>query len=204
MVRVAGKDIASVDAEKSRRFRAAVARLKRDDDASSTSASTGLAVRRATEADIPALCAIHNEGIADRTTMDTVPYSLEQKREWFRAHGPKEPVLAALNGDDVVGWISLNRFSPRSSYDHVKDLSIYIRRDWRSRGAGTLLMGAAIDEARRLGLHKLVLSMVSTLKVASKLYRGYGFRKVGVYRRQGKLDGKWVDMVVMERLLDEP
>ena len=33
------------------------------------------------------------------------------------------------------------------------------------------------------------------------LYRRLGFVEVGVYREQGRLDGQWVDVVVMERLL---
>jgi phosphinothricin acetyltransferase len=34
-----------------------------------------------------------------------------------------------------------------------------------------------------------------------RLYRRCGFREVGVYKEQGQLDGAWVDVVVMEKLL---
>ncbi len=33
------------------------------------------------------------------------------------------------------------------------------------------------------------------------LYERAGFRQVGVYREQGWLDGRWVDTVIMEKLL---
>jgi L-amino acid N-acyltransferase YncA len=33
------------------------------------------------------------------------------------------------------------------------------------------------------------------------LYDGCGFREVDVCREQGMLDGRWVDVVAMERLL---
>jgi phosphinothricin acetyltransferase len=36
-----------------------------------------------------------------------------------------------------------------------------------------------------------------------RLYARFGFREVGVYREQGLLDGAWVDVVIMEKLLDE-
>jgi L-amino acid N-acyltransferase YncA len=36
-----------------------------------------------------------------------------------------------------------------------------------------------------------------------RLYTRFGFREVGVYREQGFLDGRWVDVIIMERLLDE-
>ena len=160
-------------------------------------------MRRATEADVPAICAIHNQGIEDRATLDTTPYTVEEKLAWFRAHGAREPVLVAEVGDGVVGWVSLNRFSSRPVYDHVKDLSIYVRRDWRGRGVGRALMRAVLEEARRLGLHKVVLTTFPTLRHAVRLYRAFGFRRVGVYRRQGVLDGRWMDTLVMECLLDE-
>jgi len=32
--------------------------------------------------------------------------------------------------------------------------------------------------------------------------RGAGFREIGIYRRHGKLDGRWMDCVIVERLLD--
>ena len=33
------------------------------------------------------------------------------------------------------------------------------------------------------------------------LYRRLGFREVGIYREHGQLDGRWVDVLLMERLL---
>jgi RimJ/RimL family protein N-acetyltransferase len=36
-----------------------------------------------------------------------------------------------------------------------------------------------------------------------RLCRALGFREVGVYRRHARLDGKWRDIVIVERLLGE-
>ena len=33
------------------------------------------------------------------------------------------------------------------------------------------------------------------------LYTRAGFTRVGIYREQGQLDGAWVDVVIMEKLL---
>ena len=33
------------------------------------------------------------------------------------------------------------------------------------------------------------------------LYERFGFAPVGTYREQGQLEGKWVDVLVMERIL---
>jgi phosphinothricin acetyltransferase len=84
----------------------------------------------------------------------------------------------------------------------VADFSIYVARDARGKGAGSQLLAAIIDEARRLGYHKLVLAGFPFNTAGIHLYRRFGFREVGVYREQGVLDGRWVDVVVMELLLD--
>ncbi len=68
-------------------------------------------------------------------------------------------------------------------------------------GVGSALLTTLLVEARRLGYHKLVLAAFPANAAGLRLYRRFGFREVGVYREQGLLDGRWVDVVVMERLL---
>lgn len=35
------------------------------------------------------------------------------------------------------------------------------------------------------------------------LCRACGFREVGVYEKHGRLDGQWLDVVIVERLIPE-
>ena len=101
----------------------------------------------------------------------------------------------------VVGWGSLNVFNPREAYRFVADFSIYVERAWRGRGVGHAMLEALIELARTHGFHKLVLSAFPFNAVGGALYEKLGFRTVGVYREQGLLDGKWVDTIIMEKLL---
>jgi len=101
----------------------------------------------------------------------------------------------------TTGWASLNRFNPRPVYDHVADLSVYVDRAWRGHGVGRALLGALIERARAIGYHKMVLAAFPDNAAGMALYSSVGFTRVGVYREQGWLDGRWVDVVVMEQLL---
>ena len=65
------------------------------------------------------------------------------------------------------------------------------------------LLAALIERARELGYHKLVLAAFLQNEAGMRLYTRFGFREVGVYREQGLLDGRWVDVIIMERMLDE-
>ncbi|MDP2625365.1 MAG: N-acetyltransferase family protein [Candidatus Rokubacteria bacterium] len=101
----------------------------------------------------------------------------------------------------VIGWGSLNQFNPRKAYEHVADFSVYVEREWRGKGLGRRLLERLIELAREIGYHKMVLSTFPFNESGVALYERLGFRRVGVYREQGMLDGKWVDTLIMEMLL---
>lgn len=161
-----------------------------------------LTVRPATPADADAICRIYNQGIEDRVaTLETELRTPAERLEWMAARGPRHPVVVAAAGGEVVGWASLNRFNPRPAYDHVVDLSVYVERAWRGRGVGRQLLGHVIEAARALGYHKMVLAAFPTNTAGMALYERLGFSRVGIYREQGWLDDRWVDVIAMERLL---
>jgi phosphinothricin acetyltransferase len=66
---------------------------------------------------------------------------------------------------------------------------------------GRTLLDHVVAVARQLAYHKLVLAAFPTNGQGMALYERVGFRTVGIYHEQGMLDGKWVDVIVMEKLL---
>ena len=166
---------------------------------------TTLTFRDATVEDAAAIARIYNQGIEDRlATLETTPRSPEERAEWLAARGPRHPVIVALDErEEVVGWISLNAFNPRAAYDHVADFSVYVGREQRGKRIGDQLLTVAVQRARELGYHKLVLASFPHNAAGMRLYERHGFRTVGVYKEHGLLDGQWVDVIIMEKLLDE-
>jgi len=161
-----------------------------------------VAIRDAEPADADTIAGIYNEGIEDRlATLETETRSAEERRRWLAARGVRHPVIVAEVDGEVVGWASLNAFNPRPAYDHVADFSVYVGRARRGCGVGHRLLEALIGRGRKLGYHKLVLAAFPFNAAGIALYRRLGFVEVGVYREQGRLDGKWVDVVVMEQIL---
>jgi len=159
-------------------------------------------VRPAVEADAAVICEIYNQGIDDRlATLETERRTLDERRQWLKSRGPRHPVIVAEDGDRVIAWGSLNQFNPREAYRHVVDFSIYVERGHRGRGAGRVVLTRLVELAREHGYHKMVLSAFPFNAAGMALYERLGFRTVGVYREQGMLDGRWVDTIVMEKLL---
>jgi phosphinothricin acetyltransferase len=167
-----------------------------------TAQENGMEIRDATTEDAAAIAYIYNQGIEDRVaTLETMQRTPEERAAWLSARGPRHPVLVAQEAGEVVGWASLNQFNPRPAYDHVVDLSVYVAREKRGRGIGDALMTALDARARALGYHKLVLTAFPTNAPGMRLYERHNFRTVGIYREQGLLDDRWVDTIVMEKIL---
>lgn len=161
-----------------------------------------LVIREAVPADVGSIAAIYNQGIVDRVaTLETEERTPEERAAWLAARNSRHPVLIAEVAGQAVGWGSLNPFNPRKAYDHVADFSLYVERGWRGKGVGGGLLAALIERARGLGYHKLVLAAFPWNAAGMALYQKHGFRTVGIYKEQGLLDGKWVDTILMEKIL---
>lgn len=160
-------------------------------------------IRDATRDDAAAIARIYNQGIEDRVaTLETQLRTPEERADWLAAHGPRHPVVVALDDSGAIaGWGSLNAFNPRPAYDFVADFSVYVAREQRGRGIGDALLTALEERARNIGYHKLVLAALPYNVPGMRLYERHGFRPVGIYHEQGVLDGRWVDVIVMEKLL---
>jgi L-amino acid N-acyltransferase YncA len=159
-------------------------------------------VRAARLEDLDTIRAIYNDGVHDRiATLESGPKSHEEMLEWWEAHDDRYAILVATENDAVVGWASLNRFSHRCAHAAIADLSIYIARARRGCGIGSRLLPALAERATANGFHKIVLHALNDNEAGKRLYRKTGFREVGVFREHGTIDGKYVDVVAMERLL---
>lgn len=160
-------------------------------------------IRPATSADASSIALIYNQGIEDRgATFETEPRTpadiLARLGDTIRF-----PLLVAEEGDVVVGWAGLSVYRPRACYAGIAEFSIYLERSARGRGVGRQLLSALIDAARERGYWKLVSRVFPANSGSRALCRSCGFREVGVYEKHARLDGEWLDVIIVERLIPE-
>ena len=162
-----------------------------------------LIIRHADPNDAAAIADIYNQGIADRgATFETEARSVEDIITRLSGE-PRFPVLVAVDAGTVIGWAGLSSYRPRACYAGIAEFSIYLDRATRGRGIGRQLLERLVDAARERGYWKLV-SRIFPFNAASRaLCRITGFREVGVYQKHARLDGQWIDVVIVERLIPE-
>jgi L-amino acid N-acyltransferase YncA len=162
-----------------------------------------LRARAAVPADAAAIARIYNEGIEDGlATFETRHRSSDDVVGWLPAGFPL--VVVENEGGQVVAWASAPPYREhREAYAGIGEFSVYVARAERGRGAGRAAMEALLAEAESRGFWKLVSRVFPENEASVALCRALGFREVGVYRRHGRLDGEWRDVLIVERLLGD-
>jgi ribosomal protein S18 acetylase RimI-like enzyme len=114
---------------------------------------------------------------------------------------PGDVLVAEVDGV-VVGYAKLSQSIAFPQHDHVLTLNGLAVDPQRQRiGAGRRLVEAAIEEARGRGARKLSLRVLGSNTSARLLYEACGFVVEGILRAEFLLNGRYVDDVLMARLL---
>jgi len=162
-----------------------------------------LTLRLAEPADAEAIRSIYNVEVAESTvTFDLVPRSLEQQEEWILRHSGGHPAVVALDdAGTVLGFGSLSPYKERPAYAPTVEDSVYVHRNGRGDGVGRALLGELIRLAQGYGYHSVVARIVGGHEASIGLHAAHGFELVGVEREVGRKLGRWLDVVIMQRLL---
>ncbi|MBD8499211.1 arsinothricin resistance N-acetyltransferase ArsN1 family A [Paenibacillus arenosi] len=160
-------------------------------------------VRRATIEDAAELADIYNYNIVHErnSTFESEPKTIENRVKWIEDSGNQYPILVGVSDNVIVGTAYVSSYrETRACYKGVGEFSIYIHQNYRGKGIGKQLLGALIEECEKLHYWKL-LSRIFDYNIGSRqLCNSLGFREVGVYEKHSQLDGKWLDVVIVEKL----
>ncbi|HKJ92438.1 MAG TPA: GNAT family N-acetyltransferase [Longimicrobiales bacterium] len=146
--------------------------------------------------DWPRVRWIYQQGI--ETGFATFETGAPEWKEWNRAHLRNCRIVAELK-NLIVGWAALSAVSGRFAYGGVAEVSIYVDPEYHGHGIGSRLMRRLIKESEAAGVWTLQAGIFPENVRSLDLARRAGFRVVGVRKRIGKLNGRWRDVVLLER-----
>lgn len=156
-------------------------------------------VRAAHVEDAARIAEIYNQRIADRVaTFETEPRRAAQIVGWFT---DGYPVFVSGEGEAVMAYAVAFPYRSRPCYEGVREFSVYVARDGRGKGFGKVALQTLISDAAARGWWKLLSRVFPDNEASRRLLAGLGFREVGIYEKHGQLDGRWRDVVIVEKLL---
>ena len=162
-----------------------------------------IAVRNATESDLPQILAIYNDVIINTTAVyDYEPHTLEMRRQWFASKQEQGfPVFVATENEKVVGLSSLGPFRAWAAYKFSTENSVYVATDCRGKGIGKLLIPPLIQAAKQLNLHTIIAGIDATNKASLKLHEHFGFKEVAHFKEVGFKFNRWLDLKFLQLII---
>jgi phosphinothricin acetyltransferase len=163
-----------------------------------------IAIRPASDADLPAITAIYAHHVLHGTgTFETDPPSLAdmtQRHTDVLTRGL--PYLVAEEAGQVLGFAYCNWFKPRPAYRFSAEDSIYVAPGTSGRGIGRMLLQALAAQAEQAGVRKLIAVIGDSANAGSiGVHSTCGFTHVGVLKSCGWKFNRWLDVVLMEKVL---
>jgi L-amino acid N-acyltransferase YncA len=162
-------------------------------------------IRDAQPDDAGAVVAILNPIIEARifTVFDT-PFTVDSERDYI-SHLPARGIFhLAIRPSDhrVLGFQSMEPFAGYTrAFDHVGVLGTYVDLAARRQGVATQLFDATVRVALGKGYEKIFTFVRADNPAALRTYLRHGFQVVGTARRQAKVDGRYIDEIIIERWL---
>jgi L-amino acid N-acyltransferase YncA len=163
-----------------------------------------ISVRPVADGDAEDIRAIYNPEVLESTvTFDLVPRTLDEQLAWQHERSGAHAVLVAIDDatGELLGYASLSGYKTRAAYATTVEDSVYIRRDQQGRGVGKLLLAELLAVATAHGFHAVMARIVGGHDASIALHARLGFEIVGTEREVGRKFGRWLDVVVMQKLL---
>lgn len=165
---------------------------------------TGIAIRRAEQADLPELLAIYNHYVVHTpVTFDLEPRTLAQRRLWFDefATTGKYQCFVALDRDRPLGYVCSGRFKEKAAYSSTVETSVYLAPGAIGKGIGRQLYRTLFDALAGQDIHRVFGGITLPNEASVALHRAVGFELAGTYREIGRKFGKYWDVALYLKTL---
>jgi L-amino acid N-acyltransferase YncA len=135
---------------------------------------------------------------------DDPPTVAEMTARWQRVVARNLPYLVATKGKLVVGYAYASPFRERSGYRYTIEDSVYVAPDYLGRNVGNALLAELIDRCTVLDFRQMIAVIGDSTNAASLgLHSRHGFFVIGALSSTCFKFGRWVDAVLMQRIMGE-
>lgn len=157
---------------------------------------TSRVIRPMVQTDWASVARIYEEGI--RTGQATFEKEVPTWDIWDSTHDRRCRLVAAAD-ESMLAWAALSPVSARFVYRGVGEVSIYVGQSSRGLGVGSELLAVLVEKSESAGFWTLQAGVFPENEASIRLHEQNGFRRLGVRERVGQMDGRWRDVLVLER-----
>lgn len=159
-----------------------------------------MTIRVATPEDAGALVEIYRPYVEN--TSITFEYEVPSVSEFetrIRTTLKKYPYLVAEENGEALGYAYVSAFKGRSAYDWSVETSIYVKQGFGKKGIGKQLYLALEDILRRQNICNLCACITYPNPASIAFHEFFGYKTVAHFTASGYKQGRWHDMVWMEK-----
>jgi L-amino acid N-acyltransferase YncA len=161
-------------------------------------------VREARVEDATGIIQVLNPIIEARAnSVFTATFSEQAERD-FIAQFPKNGIfhVAVASDQTIVGFQTVEPFGTYTpAFDHVGIIGTFVSITNQKQGIGKTLFQTTFKAASIKGYEKLFAYVRADNMAGLRAYFGQGFTQVGIAKNHAKIDGKYIDEVIIERAL---
>jgi len=153
-------------------------------------------VRPMVATDWPAVRQIYAQGLAttNATSETRVLSRAALDKRWLPAHR-----WVAEIDHVVAGWATISSVLLGQGYPGIGEVAVYVRDGMRHRGVGKSLLSQLVNAADASEISTLQALIFPENNAALNLHRAAGFRTVGAHERLAWHNGRWRDVLSVER-----
>jgi L-amino acid N-acyltransferase YncA len=161
-------------------------------------------IRAATAGDAPAIAALWNQVIRDTLiTFNPVEKSPDEVARLITARAAAGRAFLVADGPEgIVGFATYDQFRAGEGYARTMEHSINLVPGAWGQGIGRRLMVALEDHARQAGVHVMVAAVSGGNPAGRAFHARLGYAEVGVMAQVGTKFGRFLDLVLMQKILD--
>ena len=160
-------------------------------------------LRIAMPEDLPSILGIYNEVVKNTTAIyQDSPRTLTEMEQWYAAR-IGYPTFVVEDEGKIVGYCGYGAFRGGSCYSVSAELSLHLTEAYRGFGIGKKMLDHIVAHARaQKSIHSLLAAIDSENVKSIAMHEGRGFKKVGLIPQVAHKFDRWLDLVLMQLILE--
>ena len=164
----------------------------------------GILIRPAAQADAAGILQIYSTYIKNTViTFETEVPAIEEFTARIETIKNKYPYLVCETDGKIIGYAYASKHGERSAYKYSVDVSIYVDSDHQQKGIGTALYSNLFDTLKSYNVYTAYASITLPNEKSIRLHKAFGFHEIGICHNVGYKNGRWLDLIWLEKPLKQ-